>query len=101
MQDTNNTDLPMNNDGKYWRSLEEWRNDPEFRELVEKEFMSSPLQSSDGEGGWARREFLKLMGASIALTSFGCVRRPAQKIIPYAKKPLDIIHGLPNYYASS
>lgn len=99
MEDTNNT--PMNNDGKYWRSLEQWRNDPEFQALVEKEFKSSPLQSSDGEGGWARREFLKLMGASIALSSFGCVRRPAQKIIPYAKKPYDVVHGIPNFYASS
>ncbi|MGZ3724032.1 MAG: TAT-variant-translocated molybdopterin oxidoreductase, partial [Bdellovibrionales bacterium] len=83
-------------DTKYWRSLEEWRNDPEFAATMEKEFQTSPLQSSDGEDGWARREFLKLMGASIALTTFGCVRRPAQKIIPYAKKPLDVIHGLPN-----
>ena len=86
---------------KYWMSLEQWRKDPEFAKLVEQEFMSSPLQSSDGQDGWARREFLKLMGASIALTTFGCVRRPAQKIIPYAKKPADMIHGLPDFYASS
>ena len=86
---------------KYWMSLEQWRKDPEFQKLVENEFQSSPLQSSDGQDGWARREFLKLMGASIALTSFGCVRRTAQKIIPYAKKPNEVIHGLPNFYASS
>jgi molybdopterin-containing oxidoreductase family iron-sulfur binding subunit len=82
-------------------SLEQWRQDPEFLALAEKEFQSSPLQSEDGKSGTARRDFLKLMGASIALTSFGCVRRPVQKIIPYAKKPADIIHGTPNYYASS
>lgn len=86
---------------KYWKSLEEWRHDPEFIQLAEKEFMSSPLQESDGEGGWARREFLKLMGASLALTTFGCVRRPAQKIIPYAKKPFEVVHGIANYYASA
>src|SRR5580704_14509831 len=86
---------------KYWRSLEQWRNDPEFIKMAENEFLSSPLQSSDGQDGWARREFLKLMGASLALTTFGCVRRPAQKIIPYAKKPFDVIHGIPNFYASS
>lgn len=87
--------------GQHWMSLEQWRQDPEFLALAEKEFKSSPLQSSDGQSGHARRDFLKLMGASLALTSFGCVRRPVQKIIPYAKKPADIIHGLPNYYASS
>jgi MoCo/4Fe-4S cofactor protein with predicted Tat translocation signal len=86
---------------KPWLSLEQWRQDPEFAVLAEKEFRSSPLQSEEGKSGTARRDFLKLMGASLALTSFGCVRRPAQKIIPYAKKPADIIHGLPNFYASS
>ena len=94
------SNTPDNQDQpKYWMSLEQWRQDPEFRALAEKEFLSSPLQ--DGEEGWARREFLKLMGASLALTSFGCVRRPAQKIIPYVKKPVEITHGLPNFYASS
>lgn len=86
---------------KYWMSLEQWRQDPQFAEMAEKEFLTSPLQSDEGKDGWARREFLKLMGASLALTTFGCVRRPAQKIIPYAKKPNEIIHGLPNIYASS
>ncbi len=86
---------------KYWMSLEQWRNDPEFARLVENEFRSSPLQSEDGKDGWARREFLKLMGASLALTTFGCVRRPAQKIIPYAKKPVEVTHGIPNFYASA
>jgi MoCo/4Fe-4S cofactor protein with predicted Tat translocation signal len=86
---------------KYWMSLDQWRQDPEFLALAEKEFQTSPLQSEDGKDGWARREFLKLMGASLALSSFGCVRRPAQKIIPYVKKPSEIIHGLPNFYASS
>ncbi len=86
---------------KYWMSLDQWRKDPEFIAFAEKEFVSSPLQSEDGEGGWARREFLKLMGASLALTTFGCVRRPVQKIVPYAKKPVEIEHGFPNYYASS
>jgi len=101
--DNNDTNNPTPEAGspKYWMSLEQWRNDPEFLKLAETEFRSSPLQSSDGQDGWARREFLKLMGASIALTSFGCVRRPAQKIIPYAKKPYDVIHGIPNFYASS
>jgi MoCo/4Fe-4S cofactor protein with predicted Tat translocation signal len=86
---------------KYWLTLDQWRQDPEFQRLAEQEFQSSPLRESDPEGGWARREFLKLMGASLAMTSFGCVRRPAQKIVPYAKKPAEIIEGLPNYYASS
>lgn len=88
---------------KYWLSLEQWRNDEGFKELAQKEFMKSPL-AEDGKtpaGGWARREFLQLMGASLALSTFGCVRRPVEKIVPYAKRPKEIIPGLPNFYAST
>ncbi len=98
---------------KYWQTLEQWRQDEDFKKVAEREFVSSPLSdmsadenmaaisSGDGEGGWARREFLKLMGASLALTSFGCIRRPATKIVPYVNRPKDVIEGLPNEYASS
>ncbi|MCB0355780.1 MAG: TAT-variant-translocated molybdopterin oxidoreductase [Bdellovibrionales bacterium] len=85
---------------KYWMSLEQWRNDPQFQELIEREFKTSPFAPEDANSGWARREFLKLMGASLALTSFGCVRQ-AQKIVPYAKRPEDIVPGIANYYAST
>lgn len=89
-----------NGSSKYWLSLEQWRKDPEFQKMAENEFLSSPL-SEDSESGWARREFLKIMGASMALTTAGCLRRPAQKIVPYAKRPSEIVPGLPNYFASS
>ncbi len=87
---------------KYWLSLDQWRQDPEFMKFAETEFMSSPLRESDtGEGGWARREFLKLMGASMALASFGCIRRPAQLIVPYVQRPPEVIEGIPDFYAST
>lgn len=97
---------------KYWLTLEQWRQDPEFQKIAEREFVSSPISdlsaedtstvvNQGSEGGWARREFLKLMGASMALTSFGCVRRPANKIVPYVNRPKDVVEGIANYYASS
>ncbi|MCB0342371.1 MAG: TAT-variant-translocated molybdopterin oxidoreductase [Pseudobdellovibrionaceae bacterium] len=88
---------------KYWLSLDEWYNDPETQAMVQKEFLSTPLSEDESgpQGGVARREFLKLMGAGIALSSFGCVRRPAQKIVPYAKRPKEMVPGIANYYASS
>lgn len=105
MQTRKDTDTTLNQENtgspKYWQSLEQWRQDPEFLKMAEKEFVSSPLASDEGKEGWARREFLKLMGASLALTSFGCIRRPAQKIVPYAKRPEEIIPGIANYYSSS
>ncbi len=85
---------------KYWLSLDQWRNDPEFNEMANREFQSSPL-SEESQGGWARRDFLKLMGASLALGSFGCVRRPIQKIVPYVNRPAGLIPGVSNFYAST
>lgn len=83
---------------KLWVSLNQYNNDPKFREMVEQEFISSPLREK-GEIG--RREFLKLMGASFALASAACIRRPVNKIVPYVKRPVEIIPGVANYYASS
>ena len=49
---------------KYWRSVDELANTPEFQAAVEREFPGSPH-------GWgdevSRRGFLKFMGASAAL----------------------------------
>ncbi|UOF02318.1 TAT-variant-translocated molybdopterin oxidoreductase [Bdellovibrio reynosensis] len=88
-------------DNTYWLSLEQWKNDPEFMAMAETEFKSSPLKEKDGEDGWARREFLKLMGASIAMASAGCIRRPVQKIVPYNKQPEEVTLGIANYYSSA
>ena len=89
-------------DNKYWLSLEQWKNDPEFMKLAETEFQSSPLrEESSKEEGWARREFLKLMGASVALSAAGCIRRPVQKIVPYNQQPEEVTLGIPNYYSSA
>lgn len=88
-------------DQKYWLSLDQYEQDPEFLKLAETEFLSSPLRDGDKEDGWARREFLKLMGASIAMASAGCIRRPVQKIVPYNKQPEEVTLGIPNYYTSA
>lgn len=88
---------------KYWQNLEQYNNDPKFWELAEKEFRSSPLQEteSSAEGGWARREFIKLMGASLAMASASCIRRPVQKLVPYNKQPEEVTLGVPNFYTST
>jgi molybdopterin-containing oxidoreductase family iron-sulfur binding subunit len=86
---------------EFWLSLEQYKNDPEFAKRAETEFLSSPLQSEDGKDGFARREFLKLMGASIALATTACVRRPVQHIIPYAQAPKELTPGVPAFYTST
>jgi MoCo/4Fe-4S cofactor protein with predicted Tat translocation signal len=91
-------------DEKYWQSIEEYSKDEEFAKLAQTEFLSSPLsedEANESEGGWARREFLKLMGASLAMATASCVRRPVQKIVPYSKQPEEVTLGVPNYYTST
>ena len=51
--------------------------------------------------GASRREFLQVMGAGAALASVSCMKRPAEKLVPYIHRPKDIIPGEANYYASS
>ncbi len=98
---------------RYWRSTEDFADDPSFREFVHREFPAgaSELAFSDGGAGGedakgeTRRGFLKLMGASLALagaaTIPGC-RRPDHQILPYgAVEPEFVVPGKPLYYATS
>ncbi len=85
----------------FWKSLEEKNHSEEFKKVAEREFLSSPFATEDGNDEVARRDFLKLMGASIALASTACVRKPVDRIVPYAEHPPEITPGVANYYASS
>jgi len=52
----------------------------------------------------ARRKFAGLLGASTALaglTTTGCVRKPVEHILPFAKRPEDMIPGQAIYYATA
>lgn len=90
----------IEHNNNYWLSIDQYMQDPEFKKTVETEFMSSPLRDSK-EDPWARREFLKLMGASLALSTASCIRRPVQKIVPYNKQPEEVTFSVPNYYTST
>ena len=88
----------MKEEKKYWLSLKDLAGTKEFKESAQKEFLNS-LPTEDE--GWTRREFLQLMGASLALSATGCLRRPAEHVVPYVNRPEDVIPGEPNFYASS
>jgi molybdopterin-containing oxidoreductase family iron-sulfur binding subunit len=84
---------------RYWRSLEELSDSPQFQKWVEDEFpnRSSLLQIN-------RRDMLKFMGASMALAGLtGCrgVYLPQEKIVPYVKQPEELVPGKPLFYAST
>jgi molybdopterin-containing oxidoreductase family iron-sulfur binding subunit len=85
---------------QYWRSLEELAEDPNFEELLHREF---PRQApSEWDDGVDRRDFLKLMAASLAFAGLsGCGRAPEQHIVPYVKQPDGLVLGKPQFYATA
>jgi MoCo/4Fe-4S cofactor protein with predicted Tat translocation signal len=87
-------------DKSYWRSSEDVQNTSEFQEKKTREFAVGASELTDDV---SRRDFLKIMGASIAFAGVsGCaVRRPERHIKPYAKQPEDVIPGKPSYYATA
>jgi molybdopterin-containing oxidoreductase family iron-sulfur binding subunit len=86
-------------EASYWDS-------PEVREKRGQEFYEKPVEQismidrADSKG-MARRDFLTIMGASMAMASLSCARRPVHKIIPYVTKPEEVTPGVPNWYAST
>jgi molybdopterin-containing oxidoreductase family iron-sulfur binding subunit len=88
---------------EYWRSLEELAGTPEFRDLMEREFPRQAIGWSDDEDpAEGRRNFLKLMGASLALGGLAaCTRQPNEHIMPYVRQPEEIIPGRPLFFATA
>src|SRR5256886_2919255 len=86
---------------RYWRSLGELSDTPEFRGWLEREFPAGAAQLEGDE--WSRRGFLKLMGASMALAGFGLTscRRPEAHLVPFTKSAEWTIPGKALYYATA
>ncbi len=83
----------------YWRSVEEFADASEFEEFVKHEY---PSQAEEWEDGLSRRNFIKVMGASLAFAGLsGCVIQPAEKIVPYVRQPEEIVPGKALYFATA
>jgi len=87
---------------RYWRSLDELADTPEFKEWLHREF---PQGASEFEDGVSRRHFVKIMSASFALAGLGVMgagcRRPEEKLEPFGQQPEGYVYGEPEYYATA
>lgn len=85
---------------KYWRSLDELAETPQFREWAGREFPAGASEFTDPVN---RRHFVKLMSASFLLAGFGWTgcRRPVEQIQPFGKMPEGYTHGAPQFFASA
>jgi len=83
---------------EYWRSLDELAGSDDFVAYLKSEFprQAEALEHVD------RRQFMKLMGASLALAGLGaCTTQPTEKVVPYVKPPEELVPGEPVYFATA
>ncbi len=82
---------------EYWRSLEARAADGKVIDPVP----DSAGFGHDGDNSWSRRNFLTLMGASLAMAGLASCRRPKERIVPYVQAPEEIVPGNPRQYATA
>lgn len=93
-------DRILSQNGKeYWRSVEEFVDAPEFEEFVAREY---PHEIETWDDGLSRRNFVKVMGASLALAGLsGCVIQPSEKIVPYVNPQEGMLPGKARFFATA
>ena len=83
----------------YWRSVEEELHGDTALPHRDQEF---PPGAFDAPKGFARRDFLQLMGASVALAGLtACTEKPVERILAYTKTPDGVVPGNALHYATA
>src|SRR5437867_1895391 len=81
----------------FWGSLAEKQDPKAFDAAKDTEF---PFRVEGGVVA-GRREIVKFGLAAVAAFGLeGCVRRPAEKIVPYTRAPEQVIPGISMHYAT-
>src|SRR5579884_681988 len=84
---------------RFWRSLDELADTPEFRRYLNDEF---PDRTPDWMEPSKRRTFLKIMGASLGLAGLtACTKQPTEYIVPYVREPEEFVPGKPLFFATA
>src|SRR5690349_7917266 len=98
--ETSTVNRPPASGKRLWRSLQDLSCSEEFEDVLRDEF---PQQAVALDAGVDRRDFVKLMSASMALAGMtACkVNHPAEKIVPYVRQPENLIPGKPLFFASA
>jgi molybdopterin-containing oxidoreductase family iron-sulfur binding subunit len=82
---------------RLWSGIDELAGDPVFQAWVDAEYPEAAEFAPT-----ARRQFLKLMGASFALAGLaGCEKSPFVAALPYVDQPENESVGVPRTYATA
>ncbi|MGL6076381.1 MAG: TAT-variant-translocated molybdopterin oxidoreductase [Fimbriiglobus sp.] len=103
MPPVSNTPVPATGETEYWQSVDQWMDSAQFENLVKNEF---PEDAAEWLDPVSRRQFLTIMGASVALAgAVGCnpSLKPAsaKKIVPFVKQPEQMLPGVPLFFATA
>lgn len=88
---------PSDNTKRYWRSVEDLAQSPEFLELQNNEFAG---QLDQDWSNTSRRRFIQLMGASVALATATSCRWEEEKLLPLVDREPGRKPGSPKSFAS-
>ncbi len=83
---------------KYWRSVDELQQTPEFEQFLHREF---PQAASEFPEGVSRRRWLKLMSASLALGGVAGCRYGPIEFASMVVRPPNTVPGVPKHYATN
>jgi molybdopterin-containing oxidoreductase family iron-sulfur binding subunit len=91
-------DVTSGGSRRFWSSLEELIDEDGFRAWLDAEFPSASSMFDDP----GRRQFLKLMGASLLLSGLtACDETRSDQALPYVKQPEEIVPGVARHYATA
>ncbi|WP_243317529.1 TAT-variant-translocated molybdopterin oxidoreductase [Geothrix paludis] len=96
---------------RFWRTLEERIETPEAQRAAHDEFLPGAIPTGPDyddvhglppQNGVSRRDFLGLVSAAAALAAtVACDRKGQGTVVPYTKRPVEVVPGVANYYASA
>ncbi|WP_243303445.1 TAT-variant-translocated molybdopterin oxidoreductase [Geothrix oryzisoli] len=96
---------------RFWRTLEERIETPEAQQAAHDEFLPGAIPTGPSyddvhglppQSGVSRRDFLGLVSAAAALAAtVACDRKGQGTVVPYTKRPVEVVPGVANYYASA
>ncbi len=93
---------------RFWRTLDERVETLEARQAAHDEFLPGAVPAYDDVHGLApqptnsRRDFLGLVSAAAALAAtVACDRKAQGTVVPYTKRPVEVVPGVANFYASA
>ena len=94
--------VPARSEPEYWQSIEQWMDSTQFETMMKNEF---PEDASEWLDPVSRRQFLTVMGASVALAgAVGCnpSLKPASahKVVPHVRQPEQMLPGVPLFFTT-